>query len=268
MQTSWPRERQFPGSRWPTAVMVLGGLVSVPSRAWALDPFEVQVYTPDVDPTGHVGLELHSIYYATGESQYDGSALPLHHQLHETLEPSVGLGRGLELGGYFQTAVVPGEGYAYAGVKLRLKWRLPLGPHAPVQLALNGELSYLPSRFDSAVWGSELRPILEWRPGHWVLDVNPIVTVAWTGPYAGVPALEPCASVRYEIAHVLAPGLEYYAAFGPVTAIDPLSTQGHYIVETLDVLAVDPWELHVGVGEGLTSTSRGVLFDAIVGYAF
>jgi hypothetical protein len=184
--------------------------VGLPARAaQAQDRFEIQVYDSTTAPVLGAGLELH-VNHVFEEV----------HETHVTFEPHLGVLPWLEVGGYLQTAVLADGTLDYAGVKLRAKVRSPERYWGGrVGLALNGEISAVPSRYEEDTWGSELRPIadLEWD---WLyVSVNPIVTFTLAGAEAGHPVLEPCAKVAFRVAGPLAIGAEVYSVLGPVDAL-------------------------------------------------
>jgi hypothetical protein len=111
--------------------------------AHAQDAFEVLVYDVDTAPGGEPGLEVH-----VNQHVIDGAP----DETHATFEPHYGLADWAELGGDFQTAVTTTGDVAYAGVKLRLKARWPRRVMSDrIGLALNGEISAVPSRFERYV---------------------------------------------------------------------------------------------------------------------
>ncbi len=187
------------------AVLVLAVLTAT---AHAQDEFEIQVYDVETAHQGEPGLELHMNHHLIDNAS---------NQTHTTFEPHYGLADWLELGGYIQSSTSRGGPLDFAGVKLRLKARLP---HrywdGRIGLAINGELSVIPSQFEPAVYGSELRPIAELRAGRLFAAVNPIVAIDLAGSLAGHPQLEPCAKVAVLLTEEIGLGIEAYGAFGPV----------------------------------------------------
>ena len=184
------------------ALLALG----LAAEARAQDRFEIQVYDSPTAAPGEVGLETHLNHVFADVDE-----------THVTFEPHIGVAPWLEIGGYFQTAIRADGTFDYAGVKLRGKLRLPsrlwddrLG------LALNGELSAIPSRYEEHVWGSELRPIADLTDGRLYVSVNPILTFSYGGDAAGHPALEPAAKIAVRTVGTLAIGAEWYGAFGPI----------------------------------------------------
>jgi len=247
-------------------VLLVALAISLPAAA--LDPFEIQIYDGTANAAGQPGLELHMNYVARGLRSASGPELPPEHQAHFTLEPSYGVTSSWELGGYLQGALRPDGTFDYAGAKLRSKLVTPPGWHEHLRLGINLEVSLLPEAYDSARWGTEIRPIVAWEDDRWLFALNPNLELALTAPDRQQgPGLEPGAMAKLKLGAV-ALGLEYYASIGPVKSVLPLARQEHYLFETLDVLSWGNVELNLGLGEGLTTASNPLVFKAIVGYAF
>jgi hypothetical protein len=254
-----------------TAPSALGALVAllVPRAALAGDPFEIQVYDGTANAPGIPGLELHLNAWPTGHRTAAPPEAPLHGQYHATLEPSIGVTRWWELGAYLQSAVRTDDGAVdWAGVKLRSKLVTPPGWHAHWRLGINFEVSYLPQTYDRSQWGSEIRPIVAWQDDDWLFAFNPILDQSLAAPDASSgPSLQPALKAARTVGPI-ALGLEYYATLGFVTAIPSLRDQEHYLYEVVDLVSVERFELNVGLGEGLTPASEGLIVKAIVGYSF
>lgn len=250
-------------------VFVSIGAVSVAGRARAIDPFEVQVYDGTANDQGEAGIEVHLNRVADGIRVGAPPELPTHHQTHVTFEPSFGVTRTWELGGYFQTALRADGTLDYAGVKLRSKHVMPPDWHPHARLGVNFELSLVPETYERDRWGVEVRPIVAWESQRWLFALNPIVgqSLAGDGAREG-PTFEPAGKIAHKIDKQIAFGFEYFADFGPIAS--PLASRGqrHYLYEVIDLLAIDRFELNAGVGEGLTQGSNGVVFKLIVGYGW
>jgi hypothetical protein len=239
-----------PVLRAATIIAVAAGATAV---AHAQDAFEVQVYDALTAPRGEVGIEMH-----LNQHVIDGAAA----ETHLTFEPHYGLTDWAELGGYFQTAVTAAGDLAYAGVKLRLKLRRPNRVWEDrIGLALNGELSAVPSRFEPQVWGSEIRPILDLTAGALYASINPILTTDLRGELAGHPQLEPAAKLTVKLRETVAAGAEAYGAFGP---LDDLGSE--HVSRLLAVLDItgDWWDLNIGGGYGWGSPDH-VIAKLILG---
>ncbi len=249
-------------------IAALAAATLISRAAWAVDPFEIQVYDGTANPQGVPGIELHTNAVVKGLTDSTNSELPQNHQLHFTLEPSYGVTSWWEIGGYFQTAVADGS-FDYAGVKLRSKFVTPPSFHPHLRLGLNLELSLLPTTYDVNEWATEARPIIAFENRYVLLAANPIISTPLAGPYFRQgPTFEPAAMALYKIQERAAIGLEYYGDIGPISNPDPVSEQGHYVFEVMQVLAIPNVELSIGFGEGLTSGSNRFVAKLIVGYTF
>jgi hypothetical protein len=216
--------------------------------ARAQDAFEIQVYDASTAPALTPGLEIHLNGFLQGSKQASPAGeLPTHHVIHATLEPHLGLTDWLEAGAYLQSALRPDGTYDYAGTKLRLKARLLEPVFGWLNLALNGELSFIPAAYEAARRGGELRPILETRRGPLGLWLNPIVSFELDGGFH--PELEPCAKAAWSVSETLSLGAEYYAGLGPIDGLLPLREQVHRGFAVVD-LAFRWLGLNLGIGGG------------------
>jgi hypothetical protein len=243
--------------------------------ARAADLFEIQVYDGTLDAPGETGLELHLNQTLRGQTTATGRReIPPDGVSRATLEPSIGLFPWLELGAYLQAFAAPDGVVRYGGWKLRSKLVVPASVGLPVRLGLNVELDRLPPQVDAARWSMELRPIVAWKAGAWLVVVNPILGIPLTGRDAGHPDLEPAVKVAWDTAHGVAVGIEYYGAVGRLDALDSLSAQSHLILAALDLVPLPgqaelPWELQVGMGGGLTgATPQRLVLKVIMGRSF
>jgi len=252
-----------------TATWLIVASCVVPSVARGGDPFEIQVYDGTANAPGAPGIELHLNDWATGNREATPPEAQLHGQFHGTLEPSLGLLPFWEIGAYLQGAVRADDGVVgWGGVKLRSKFVTPPAFDPHWRLGVNLELAYLPPTYDRDRWGSEVRPIVAWQGAGWLFVVNPILGQPFAGPdVSRGPSFEPAAKVARTVGPV-ALGFEYYATLGPLGAVLPWDEQQQQLFEVLDLVSIEGVELNLGVGEGLTASSAGVVVKAIVGYEF
>jgi len=244
-------------------------------RSSALDRFEIQVYQPDLNEPGHLGVELHTNYTARGtrEPGHPGE-IPPWRTARLTLEPALGVTPWLELGAYLQLMDAPAHGLRYAGSKLRAKF---LGPRPFGEgsfLGVNLEIARVPVEVEQDQWANEIRPFVGWE-GRWLLvDVNPIFGYALSGKDAFRVAFEPAAKVALNTQLGFAVGVEYYAELGFVDAVQPLRDEAHYLFGVVDVVEPygrpsSPWEVNLAVGGGLThGADQQLIVKSIVGRSF
>jgi hypothetical protein len=215
-----------------------------------MDAYEIQVYDGTADQAGQGGLELHA------------NRDPHIQETHLTLEPSYGVTRAWEIGGYLQTAFLADGSFVYSGAKLRSKLVTTADAARQVRIGVNLELSLVPARVEPDRWGGEVRPILAWDTDLLLLAANPILGVGGDGP-----TFEPAAMAKLKIGGAVAIGPEYYGDLGPILKGGvPWREQQHYLFEAIDLLAVERFELTFGFGEGIGPNSHPFIGRVIVGY--
>ncbi len=238
------------------------------ANAYSPDRFEIQVYDVEITPPRQASLELHVnsvVGGGTTVTSPDGE-LPTHHMLHMTVEPHLGLTRFMEVGAYIQAAVRADGILDYAGLKERVKLRWPTLVKG-FGFAINFEISEVPEAYEANRYGSEIRPIVDFRWQRLYASVNPIVGIDLAGALAGHAQFEPAAKVSVRVVDGLALGAEYYGAIGPLDAVAPLDQQSHKLFGVLDAnfavrgLVID---VDAGAGYGFTGDDRWVV-KAIVG---
>jgi hypothetical protein len=250
-------------------LVVVAGILVATSDAWAVDPFEIQVYDGTVNPPGTPGIELHVNSVISGRREAVPPELPPNHQTHFTVEPSIGIRDWWEVGGYLQTTLRADGTFDYAGDKLRTKLVWPARGDSPFRWGVNLEVSRLPEQYDRNRWGGEIRPIATWtsRGGNIFASFNPIVDLSLAGPGSDeMPSFQPAATTCYVIDGVMSAGLEYYADLGPIGRWLPASAQEHYVFEVINVLDWKHVELNFGAGEGLTQASNRFVGKMILGF--
>lgn len=260
-----------------TTAAALGALLAAPATARAVDKFEIQVYEPDVNRPGQLGLEVHTNYTPAGRKLPDyAGEIPPNHVGRLTLEPALGVTEWLELGAYVQTMVAPAEGVRWAGAKLRAKFVVPPRLTGDFFFGINLELGRVPKSVEEEGWANEFRPIVGYDDGWLFADLNPIFGYALTGPERFEPDFEPAGKLGVNTQQGFRLGVEYYAGLGPFSGFAPVRAQEHLGFVTLDLappahteVSGDTWELNTGVGHGFTEgTPQEWIVKAIVGRAF
>lgn len=256
------------------AALLILFFVACESTARAQDAFEIQVYDSETARRGGVGLELHVNNFVAGTTHAsDAGELPTNHVTHLTLEPHLGLSNWCEIGGYLQAAIREDGHFDYAGIKLRVKARIPRRfARGLIGLALNLEVATVPATYEANIWSAELRPVidLEWKRLYF--SVNPIVGFDLAGAQAGRPQFQPAAKLAVSVAERISLGVEYYAAFGPLTEIAPLAGQSHRLFLVLDLARklsehVD-FDINLGAGANTVGTGDRWIVKTIVGISY
>jgi hypothetical protein len=127
---------------------------------------------------------------------------------------------------------------------MKLRWpRRVYGER--IGLAINGELSAVPSRFEPAVYGSEVRPIIDFDAGRIYAALNPIIATDLHGALAGHPQLEPAAKLAVHVRAKVSLGVELYGGFGP---IDDLGSE--HVTRLFGVVDASGswWDVNLGGG--------------------
>ncbi len=240
-----------------------------PANALAIDFYEIQIYTVDTTPKGHLTLELHSnsVTTATGQLAHD-TINP--YQVHETLEATYGVFEHLEVGQYLATAKLSNGNYEYAGARTKVHFGISQTEQWPIALGGNIELDYMRFAAEDNPLTLELRPILESHLRQFDLVAN----LAFEKPFKGPGTHQgfqfaPSGEIVYDhLLKWLSPAVEYYGDMGALEHFPSIQTQQHFIVPALN-LDLDPrLEINLGVGFGLTRASNGVFLKSIFGWTF
>ena len=239
----------------------------LPATSRAQDNYEIQVYGASLVPPGRTMVELHSNFTADGRSGVVDGLLPTEHAFHETLEITHGFAPWLEVGFYAFTSARDGQGWSWVGDHIRPRLAAPDSWHWPVGVSLSTEVGYQRRAFSTDTWTWEIRPIVDKQMGRWYWALNPALERALSGENVGRGwEFSPNAAVSYDLSERVTVALEYYGALGPVTGFDPPSLQQHQVFGALDLNLSPKWEINLGVGRGLTTSTDRLLVKTIFGY--
>jgi hypothetical protein len=115
----------------------------------------------------------------------------------------------------------------------------------------------------------ELRPIIDKQIGRWYFTVNPALERSFHGP--SVPdgvEFSPDAKFSYDFNKYISGGLEYYAAYGPITGVFSFHNQEQQFFPAIDLNVSPNWEINFGVGIGVTASTDHLIVKAILGRRF
>jgi len=235
----------------------------------AQDNYEIQVYGYDTVAPGNTMVELHSNFTVDGSKTVINGVLPTNHAEHETVEITQGITDWFETGFYIFTSIQPNSGWQWVGDHIRPRVRIPESWHWPVGVSLSNEIGYQRAAFSADTWSWEIRPIVDRKLGRWYLSFNPTLDRSWHGPSVkrGVE-FSPNAKFSFDFTKRIAGGLEYYAAYGPLTGFAPMREQQQQFVPAIDVDFGPRWEFNFGVGVGVTGATDHLIVKCIVGRRF
>jgi hypothetical protein len=239
------------------------------ANALAIDFYEIQIYSVETTPEGHLELELHSNTVSTATGIVAHQAINPY-QIHETLEATYGLLPNVEVGQYFATAKLNNGHYEYAGSRTKCHFGITDPDKSIVAVGGNIELDYMRHAAEDNPLNLELRPILESR----IRRFDVVANLAFEKPFSGPGThkgmqFEPSGEIIYDhLFKWVSPAIEYYGDMGAITALPGVQYQQHFLVPALN-LDIDPrLEVNLGVGFGLTRASNGVFLKSILGWTF
>jgi len=242
-------------------------VAALPATGRAQDNYEIQVYGSSLVPPGRTMVELHSNFTADGRPDVVDGLLPTEHAFHETLEVTHGFAPWFEVGFYVFSSVRNGQGWNWVGDHIRPRIAVPESWHWPVGLSLSTEFGYQRRVFSTDTWTWEVRPIIDKQMGRWYWALNPALERAVSGENAGRGwEFSPSATVSYDLSGRVTAAVEYYGALGPVSGFDPAPRQQHQVFGAVDLNLSPSWEINLGVGRGLTSSTDRLLVKTIFGY--
>ena len=236
--------------------------------SFASDFYELQIYTADTVPQGHLMIELHTNDLVAAQGAARG-VLPIY-QYHNTAEFTYGVLPWLEVGQYLCTGELGAGTYQYAGGRSKVHFGIPQTESWPIQFGGNVEFQFMRHAAVGDPLNVEFMPIIQGYLGRFFLVANPAVEKQFSGPgtHAGL-AFEPQAAVSYRLRgewNWLEPALEYYGETGPVTKTEGFNEQQQFIVPGFNLYLDPRFEFNFGVGFGLPGTLTGQFVKATIGW--
>lgn len=228
-------------------------------------PHEINVFTDELEQPGEIGLEMH-VNYARGRDKPDyPGELPPDKVWRVMPELVFGLPKDWEIGLHLP-GQRDGDGKFHVdGLRVRLKHLWPVTEQSPFFAGVNFEWGYDRPHLSEDRHGLELRGILGWRTGDWLVAVNPILAWAIKGPdKSSRPAFEGSLKIARQVHEGWAVGIEHYAGFGRLHNFAPRREQDQMLYFAVDYEGKG-WGVNFGIGKGLTPASDDYVIKAIVG---
>jgi hypothetical protein len=250
----------------------LAGLVALgigATGASAQDPFEIQVYEYVTVPRGTWNLETHFNHVQRGTRVFEGLVAPTEHQTHLTFELTRGITDWFELAGYLVTARRDGDAPEYVAWRVRPRVRAPESWKLPVGLSLSTEVAFPKDEYEESDATLEVRPIIEWGRGRFLLDLNPVIGRALKGPGSGEGwDFEPGVRLGWTATKRLDLSLEYYGSTGLLTDPLPGKEQVHQFFPGGDWQINENVVFNFGVGFGATNAGNRLVYKTRLGWLF
>ena len=246
------------------AMLLLVGMC----RAWATDFYELQIYTVETAPQGHLLVEVHSNDLTSATGQEARRALPVY-QYHNTIEATYGVLPYLEVGQYLCTGRLNSDTYEYAGARSKVHFGIPATESWPVAFGANLEFDYMRRAAVSDPLALEVMPIAEARLGRFTIIGNLTFEKQFSGPgtHQGI-GFEPVGALDYRLLEWLEPSVEYFGDIGAIATPLGLAGQQQFIVPAVNLYLLPQLEFNVGVGFGLTRASNGTFIASTIGWQF
>ena len=246
------------------------GILLINLRLQAQENYEIQVYGSKTMTKGHTMVELHSNFTLSGtrDMSPDG-LLPTHHQQHETVEITHGWTQWFETGFYFFNSLGGDGRTSYVGSHIRPRFAVPENWKWPVGVSLSAEFGFQKQPYSPNSCTLEIRPIIDKTWKKWYVSLNPVLDKSFAGPDENRGLIfSPNVKASYNIAKVIALGIEYYGTTGPFFNYDSFQQQDHQLFIVADLTAFPKWELNAGVGYGVPQTADKLIIKIITGRRF
>lgn len=224
---------------------------------------EIQVFVDDIQEKGKWGYQMHASYVMSGPNMptYPGGRVS-ERTLRLMPEMTYGLGNGFETALHFPLARSPGNSFFQSdGFKIRLKYVPTTLGDEGLFYGANLEYAKLARRLNEEREIIELKGILGWQKGPWLLATN--LNLGKGLGSGGEHDVTSSLKIGYKINEDLMIGMERY---------DDLSLKRARSVEKVDYLIVDwetnGWIVNFGYGQGRGKESDRRLVKAVIGLPF
>lgn len=228
---------------------------------------EIQVYLDDRRSPGQFGVDVHNNYVFRGrrQAEYPGEQPP-GRVYRLTPEFTYGLSNTLELGMYVLTTRSAQGDWHGDGVKLRVKYIAPHDDQAGWFWGGNLEIGRTDLQVSETPWNGQLKGIVGWRGGPWLLAVNPNLNFSLSSGGGPVGTSLDLKASR-QVGERTQVGAELYTEWGPVRRLEAWGREPKSIFAVVDHDLGDI-DLNLGVGRGLTRGADRWLLKFIIGINF
>jgi len=239
-----------------------------PSRSFAQEDYEIQVYPSQTIGKGYTMVELHSNTSFRGQGIIDG-VRPTQNAFRETLEITHGFTSNFELGFYQFINIQSRFGAQWVGTHIRPRISIPEEWNWPLGISLSTEVGYQRREYSADTWTTEIRPIFDKDFKSFYISFNPVLGKSFRGLNQNENFdFAPSCKVAVHLSPKVDLGAEYYGSMGPIGSKTPVKEQSHAIYAALDLDLHPDLEFNLGTGWGLTQPTDGFIMKLIFGYRF
>lgn len=230
-------------------------------------PEEIQVYLDDTSAPGQFGVDVHNNYVLSGRAapDYPGETAP-RHQYRLTPEFYYGISQTVELGLYILSTRDAQGNTNVDGSKVRVKYIAPHDPERGLFWGLNLEVGRTSLRVSETPWNAELKGIVGYRRGRWLLALNPNLDSSLSKG-GGPMTLQVDGKVAYGVTDKTQLGFETYNELGPLRKPQALNKNSKTLYAVVDT-ELGGLDLNAGIGRGVTPDADRWVGKAIVGMHF
>jgi hypothetical protein len=251
------------------SALVAAFLICASMVVCAQENYEIEVYPSETVARHTLVLEEHTNFAVQGAEPESEEMYPNEHALHNTSEAVYGVTDWFDAATYVFTYGHSGQGFQFAGVHARTRFRAPEAWHLPVGLGFSSDFGYASHQFSADSWMVELRPIFDKKFGRFYAAYNPVFERSLHGEnYDRGFFFGNDAKVSYEFREKIRGGLEYYSSLGSITGIYDTRDQQHAFIPVVDLEPSRKWEVNFGVGIGATHATNHLIMKAIVARHF
>ncbi len=232
--------------------------------------YEIAVFTDDIVAPGELGTNLHFNMTPQGLSvpTYQNEVMNVHGQ-RLTPEFNYGLSQTLEVGLLLpitrtNSGLITEAGYIAKAKYMPVQSLYGVGFFA----GFNVEWGQLKPEFALSQRFYEFRYITGWRNEDWLISVNPIFNWPVSKDYVEhSPDYTLALKASYRLFGKSRYGLEYYSGKGQINNLTPYSLQNNTLYFVWDYER-KPYEINLGLGRGLNSSTDNWTIKSIVAWPF
>ena len=238
-------------------------------RAFAL-PDELEVHLDETTKKGQFAVDVITNYTASGPRVPNTEGLrPTVHLLQISPDFSYGLTSSSQVGLQLFSSLSPHGDSSVNGGRIEYL-TVPIRPDDDDDGPFLGglfEVGHLPPTLSKNDLDGEIKVLMGYRGGRWILAANPEIGFKVTGSGSSKPDLGIKFKAAYRVEDSYSVGIEHYGDMGRIGHIGPLDQQSQQTFAVVDFKARG-LDFNVGIGRGWTDFSERWVVKAIVSFPF